>query len=193
MNKARITLSILAPLLLANCANTIMRDQELMLARTPTTQIEKWRIVQAKIEPVAMPQVFTSLDDVNRYANAFNYETDQELYGVPEHWATPQEMMTHHAGDCEDFAILKYQLIKQSRLANSEDMRFILLRDNFHGGVGHIVLAVNDKILDSQNANIVPLRSSTFLGRYSLLAFIPTNIHKDSHDRTITTATASND
>jgi predicted transglutaminase-like cysteine proteinase len=33
---------------------------------------------------------------------------DQKVWGAPDYWATPFETISKKAGDCEDFAIIKY-------------------------------------------------------------------------------------
>lgn len=52
------------------------------------------------------------LRQVNEFFNGAHFVSDQELYGVEDHWATPEEFITHDAGDCEDFAIAKYFTLK---------------------------------------------------------------------------------
>jgi predicted transglutaminase-like cysteine proteinase len=36
------------------------------------------------------------------------WQEDQKIWGVPDYWATPFETISKKAGDCEDFAIIKY-------------------------------------------------------------------------------------
>ncbi|MBI5545211.1 MAG: transglutaminase-like cysteine peptidase [Deltaproteobacteria bacterium] len=53
------------------------------------------------------------LSRVNDFFNQrFRYVSDQEQFGAPDHWATPVEMMSRGAGDCEDFAIAKYLTLR---------------------------------------------------------------------------------
>ena len=49
---------------------------------------------------------------VNEFFNGARFLSDQELYGVADYWATPEEFIAHDAGDCEDFAIAKYFTLK---------------------------------------------------------------------------------
>ena len=37
-----------------------------------------------------------------------NWQEDQKIWGVSDYWSTPLETIGKKAGDCEDFAIIKY-------------------------------------------------------------------------------------
>ncbi len=86
------------------------------------------------------------LKTVNQYFNRWPYKIDQELYGVSEFWATPAEFM-RRSGDCEDYSIAKFFVLRDLGLAN-EEMRVVILLDKIRR-IGHAVLAVyvNDDIL----------------------------------------------
>lgn len=49
---------------------------------------------------------------VNSYVNQFVYQRDGAGLAAAEHWATPYEFILHNGGDCEDFAIAKYFLLR---------------------------------------------------------------------------------
>lgn len=48
------------------------------------------------------------LERVNRFFNAVPYDSDWELWGAEDYWATPVEMLGTQGADCEDYAIAKY-------------------------------------------------------------------------------------
>lgn len=48
-------------------------------------------------------------DAVNKYVT---YTSDDALYGRSDYWASPIETLKTKRGDCEDYAILKYYLLK---------------------------------------------------------------------------------
>jgi predicted transglutaminase-like cysteine proteinase len=48
------------------------------------------------------------LTRVNRFFNRIPQGNDQSLWGVPDYWASPLELLVRNGGDCEDFAIAKY-------------------------------------------------------------------------------------
>ncbi len=75
---------------------------------------------------------------VNR---SFRFASDAAVYGVPDHWATLNEFISHGAGDCEDFAIAKMWLLAAAGVPKSS-MRMVVLRDTI-GRVDHAVLVVS--------------------------------------------------
>ncbi len=42
---------------------------------------------------------------------AIRYQSDGKTYSDSEYWAAPAEIVTQQAGDCEDYAILKYAVL----------------------------------------------------------------------------------
>ncbi len=79
------------------------------------------------------------LKTVNSYFNRWPYKIDQQLYGVSEFWASPREFMKR-SGDCEDYSIAKFFVLRDLGLTN-EEMRVVILLDRIRG-IGHAVLAV---------------------------------------------------
>ncbi|MBB4064878.1 transglutaminase-like cysteine peptidase [Gellertiella hungarica] len=82
--------------------------------------------------------------------------TDQDIYGVEEKWAYPQDV-----GDCEDYALEKRKLLIQVGFSPSDLLITVVLQPN---GDGHAVLTVRtdrgDFILDNMQ-NKVMLWSET--------------------------------
>ena len=58
------------------------------------------------------PVLSDTLDKVNRRVNAFRAVSDRENWRQADYWATPRELLSRGAGDCEDFAIAKYFLLR---------------------------------------------------------------------------------
>ena len=86
-----------------------------------STQFDTWYVQGAEARLQRWRNIITNaagLDEaeklrrVNDFFNGARFVTDQELYGVPDYWATPTEFIEHDAGDCEDFAIAKYFTLK---------------------------------------------------------------------------------
>jgi predicted transglutaminase-like cysteine proteinase len=53
------------------------------------------------------------LRNVNGYFNRVKYIEDITHWGLEDYWATPIEMVGSAGGDCEDYAIAKYYLLKE--------------------------------------------------------------------------------
>lgn len=82
------------------------------------------------------------LDLVNRTVNsAMTYRSDRAIWGVGDHWATPVEMARKGAGDCEDFAIAKYWLLRSLGVAD-EQLQMVVLQDT-RRQLFHAVLVVH--------------------------------------------------
>lgn len=81
------------------------------------------------------------LTEVNRAVNrAIRYTSDIAQYGVLDYWSAPFEALASGRGDCEDYAIAKYAILREAGVS-PDSMRLILLRDNLRRE-DHAVLAV---------------------------------------------------
>ncbi len=113
--------------LLSRCANS--------LARCPRRNVVSLLAETAKLrryEPYHM------LAAVNRLANRRPYRSDLANFHKSEHWASPLEFLAR-SGDCEDFAIFKYALLRHLGMP-ADSLRIVLLRRKADG-LGHAVLA----------------------------------------------------
>ncbi len=43
----------------------------------------------------------------------FSFENDERQFGK-DHWQSPQEFLSNHKGDCEDFARFAYEILKRN-------------------------------------------------------------------------------
>lgn len=94
----------------------------------------------------------SELAGVNDRVNALiRPATDLELYGEVEHWTIPVNQ-----GDCEDYVLLKRQLLMQAGWPSSA-LLITVVRDEL--GDGHAVLTVRTKqgdlILDNKQSRIM--------------------------------------
>lgn len=100
---------------------------------------------------------------VNRFYNQQPYKTDDENYGVPDHWATVGEFLSN-GGDCEDYAIAKYRTLIRAGFPESQ-LRIVLVDDTIRKST-HAVLAARvgqvTYILDNQAAWLRPETSLTY-------------------------------
>ena len=93
-----------------------------------------------------------TLLDVNYTVNtSITPMTDQEIYGVEEHWAYPRTV-----GDCEDFVLLKRKMLMQKGISPSDLLITVVLQPN---GEGHAVLTVRtdrgDFVLDNMRNKVL--------------------------------------
>ncbi len=99
----------------------------------------------------------------NRFYNQQPYKTDDEVYGVPDHWATVGEFLAN-GGDCEDYALAKYRTLIRAGFPESE-LRIVLLNDTITHNT-HAVLAARvgqtTYIMDNQAAWLRPETSVTY-------------------------------
>ncbi len=95
------------------------------------------------------------LKRVNRWVN---HEIAYRSDGSGDNWADARTTLRKRAGDCEDYAILKMQLLAGAGIAQ-EDMMLTLARDMLRG-VDHAVLMVKTQgewvMLDMQTDRVVP-------------------------------------
>jgi predicted transglutaminase-like cysteine proteinase len=92
---------------------------------------------------------------VNRAVNsAIRYTSDYSQHGVTDLWTAPLATLAAGRGDCEDYAIAKYAILRATGVA-ADDLRLLLVRDRAVRQ-DHAVLAVRDNgqwlILDNRHA-----------------------------------------
>jgi hypothetical protein len=69
------------------------------------------------------------LYEANRAVNAaIQYVTDFDQHGEVDRWGAPLETFVTGKGDCEDYAIVKYVVLRESGFP-SDDLRLVLVRD----------------------------------------------------------------
>jgi len=95
---------------------------------------------------------------LNRAVNlAIRPESDSVQYGEVDFWASPLQTLASGAGDCEDYAIVKYVALRELGFAAS-DLRFVVVRDDKHS-VEHAIIAVRDDrewlVLDNRTMAIL--------------------------------------
>jgi len=101
------------------------------------------------------------LQRVNDFFNAnVQFISDQALWGKEDYWATPIEMLSIGAGDCEDYSIAKYFTLKQ--LGVDEDKLRLTYVKAIEIGQAHMVLTYFENkravplVLDNLTTEIKP-------------------------------------
>lgn len=114
------------------------------------------------------------LSQVNNYFNQkIQFTNDLDLWGKSDYWATPLETIGRQAGDCEDFTIAKYIVLKVLNVDNNR-LRLTYVRAKFFNDgnqsvVAHMVLSYyptpqsEPLILDNLTPEILPASSRTDL------------------------------
>ncbi len=97
------------------------------------------------------------LDEVNRHINsALRYTSDVAQHGEADRWSAPLAALGARRGDCEDYAIAKYVILREAGYPQV-DLRFVLVRDRLSRD-DHAVLAARFEgrwlILDNRFATI---------------------------------------
>jgi predicted transglutaminase-like cysteine proteinase len=141
------------------------------LAHLPQTS-RKSRLNLEKALPGMKP-----LEKISAISGFINFQaegaTDKEIYGVEEKWAAPAEFFRRARGDCEDFAIAKYFVLREKGFS-ADGLRLLIVKEG--GAAGHMLLAV---LIDGQpylidNNSRPPglvLRQNEQLSRYYSLSF----------------------
>jgi predicted transglutaminase-like cysteine proteinase len=76
------------------------------------TRLETWKryAAERKGSVIAEREL---LSEVNRTLNRIRFVQDAVHWGEDDYWATPAESVGSGGGDCEDFSIAKYFLLKE--------------------------------------------------------------------------------
>lgn len=108
------------------------------------------------------------LNAVNGWVNFIKYRSDMKLYGVSDYWATMYEFVGRDGGDCEDYTIAKYYILKELGV-DPKKMKFTyVIYQNASGKkISHMVLSylkvpqpksTDDLlILDNNNRLVLPV------------------------------------
>ncbi|MBQ0721023.1 MAG: transglutaminase-like cysteine peptidase [Gammaproteobacteria bacterium] len=72
-------------------------------------RVEKWRQLVDDSADMTEQQ---KLEEANNFLNNARFTSDMEQWQQRDYWATPLEFLIKDAGDCEDFSIAKYFLLK---------------------------------------------------------------------------------
>jgi len=107
------------------------------------------------------------LNAVNTWVNRIKYDSDMDVYGVGDYWATLYEFVGKDKGDCEDYTIAKYYILKDLGV-DPHKMKFtyVVYRDKRGHLLAHMVLSYlkvpNPKskndilILGNNNKRVLP-------------------------------------
>jgi predicted transglutaminase-like cysteine proteinase len=123
-------------------------------ASCPAHAAQLQRLIAAVKTRAGLAQV----EEANRGVNAaLRYVSDLAQFGVPDRWSSALASFATTKGDCEDYAIAKYVVLRQAGFPQ-DDLRIVLVRDR-RVRQDHAVLAVRlDErwlILDNRWSRVV--------------------------------------
>jgi len=107
------------------------------------------------------------INQVNSWVNFIKYKSDDQVYGVSDYWATLYEFVGKNMGDCEDYTIAKYYILKELGI-NPQRLKFtyVIYKDKKGQSISHMVLAYlavpkpktkdDILILDNNNRLVLP-------------------------------------
>lgn len=102
---------------------------------------------------------------VNRWVNRnIEYITDKENQGIADYWQSPRETLKALQGDCEDYAILKYFMLINWGIPDTELMIW-------YGktSIGpHAVTTYKNGILDNRTDELITVGHSDFIPMFKL-------------------------
>jgi len=103
------------------------------------SQVEKLVDV---INAGAMKPELTKLDAMNQFFNrGVLFQGDLDVWGMPDYWASPLELLDRGQGDCEDYALAKYFTLIAMGVSPVK-LRMVYVRADVGGQVlAHMVLA----------------------------------------------------
>ncbi|GAC31130.1 transglutaminase-like cysteine peptidase [Paraglaciecola polaris] len=125
------------------------------------------RELQKMLEGLHNASEIDKVNTVNTFFdNQLTYQTDIALWHEKDYWATPLETLGKGRGDCEDYAIIKYFMLRYLGVAESQ-LRLVYVKARIGGPrskitQAHMVLSYylpkqsEPLILDSLLADVVP-------------------------------------
>lgn len=138
-------------------------DKEMLLRLTQQYSIEAGRRGKALndlLDQLADKEVRQQLVEVNRFFNQFAYKEDKQLWGQDDYWATPEEFIGENGGDCEDFVVAKYFVLRS--LGVADEHLYLTYVKALRENRAHMVLSYFETpkstplILDNYNPRILP-------------------------------------
>lgn len=128
----------------------------------PSDRVAVWQqfIGAVKDQPAARQIAY-----VNHWVNRMPYRQDDLVYGDNDHWASVEEFLAY-AGDCEDFAIMKYLTLRELGFP-AKRMHITMVYDVFSGTDHAFLVAQSDGgveyVMDNRETGTDP---ALFAARY---------------------------
>ncbi|MCM2971812.1 transglutaminase-like cysteine peptidase [Larsenimonas suaedae] len=151
MRPATLGLLIILTALAQNAGATVTFTYWNNVDHHAVTTTESALIARARALPV-----IERLTLINRVVNNAANQTPTR----PNEWRGFASLIRHGEGDCEDFALAKYQLLRKTGIAD-ERLRLYAMKDQFSPAL-HMVLGYQDRnqtlILDNLTLRVLSLK-----------------------------------
>ncbi len=149
--------------LLGLAISAIASDISSSVPRTDDTSQARQKIAewQQLVEHLRSQSDLERLEQTNRFFNKLTFVNDDKLWQREDYWASPNEMLSRGAGDCEDYAIAKFFSLKQAGIDESR-LRLAYVR-SLTLNQAHMVLLVIPEhggtalVLDNLITDILPV------------------------------------
>jgi len=89
------------------------------------TRVEQWQVLMLKVKNLPEQKKLIQVNDF--FNQHIKFIDDIKLWNVKDYWATPLELLTKGAGDCEDYSIAKYFTLKEVGVSE-EKMRITYVK-----------------------------------------------------------------
>ncbi|MCK5688836.1 transglutaminase-like cysteine peptidase [Myxococcota bacterium] len=119
-------------------------------------RVNGWFSTIEKIRDEPLNKKILHVDDhVNMM---LRYVSDQNAYGKSDYWATPWESTINGKGDCEDFAVAKYAMLREAGVP-ADRLKLTYVRATTRTGkvIAHLVLTArleNDTLVILDNMTV---------------------------------------
>ena len=81
------------------------------------------------------------LNLVNTWVNYIKYASDKQVYKKSDYWATLYEFVGKNRGDCEDYTIAKYYILKELGVSPKKmKFAYVIYQDRRGKKISHMVL-----------------------------------------------------
>ena len=151
-------------------------------ANMPAPTLKQWENLVEKFPTMKSEE---QLRNINGFFNRWSGKEDRAAYGRDEYWASSQDFLKSGGGDCEDYALIKYQALRE--LGTKVDSIWLVLVTDVSRGAEHAVLLVTvgnkSFILDNLSSPvylIMPVEAyrNIYVPRYAFsdngaLSFVP--------------------
>jgi predicted transglutaminase-like cysteine proteinase len=121
---------------------------------------QRGKVLNNMLVELADKEIRKKLIEVNRFFNQFSYKDDIKLWGEEDYWATPEEFIGKNGGDCEDYVVAKYFVLRS--LGVGDQHLYLTYVKAVKENRAHMVLSYfatpesTPLILDNYNPRVLP-------------------------------------